>query len=136
MEDDMILLTDEFRMGIKMTKFPGGGLEFGEGARDCLKREFLEEINQEVQVKEHFYTTDYFQPTFLLSKPQQLMSIYYLVKVPYPEKITTSVKEFDFTYLKEGEQTFRWVKIEKTNPEKLTFPIDRLVFKKIKEAFS
>ncbi|MFP4289797.1 MAG: NUDIX domain-containing protein [Bacteroidales bacterium] len=132
-EGDQILLTDEFRMGIKMTKFPGGGLEFGEGTRDCLKREFQEEINQEVQVKEHFYTTDYFQPTFLLSEPQQLLSIYYLVKVPHPEKIITTSKEFDFQQLKEGEQTFRWVEIKKTDPEKLTFPIDKLVFKKIKQ---
>ncbi|MFW5758002.1 MAG: NUDIX domain-containing protein [Bacteroidota bacterium] len=132
-EGDQVLLTDEFRMGIKMTKFPGGGLEFGEGTRDCLKREFQEEINQEVQVKEHFYTTDYFQPTFLLSEPQQLLSIYYLVKVPHPEKIITTSKEFDFQQLKEGEQTFRWVEIKKTDPEKLTFPIDKLVFKKIKQ---
>ncbi|MFW6352730.1 MAG: NUDIX domain-containing protein [Bacteroidota bacterium] len=132
-EGDQILLTDEFRMGIKMTKFPGGGLEFGEGTRDCLKREFQEEINQEVQVKEHFYTTDYFQPTFLLSEPQQLLSIYYLVKVPHPEKIITTSKEFDFQQLKEGEQTFRWVPIQTTDPEKLTFPIDKLVFKKIKQ---
>ncbi len=127
-----ILLTDEFRMKMKMTKFPGGGLEFGEGTIECLKREFQEEINQEAEVKGHFYTTDYFQPTYLLSEPQQLLSIYYLVEVPHPENIITTNKRFDFKYLQEGEQTFRWVHIRKTDPEDLTFPIDRLVFKKIK----
>ena len=40
-----ILVTDEFIRGNYFTKFPGGGLEFGEGTRDCLKREFKEEAN-------------------------------------------------------------------------------------------
>ena len=43
------------------TKFPGGGLEPGEGTRDCLKREFKEEMDLEVQIEDHIYTTDYFQ---------------------------------------------------------------------------
>ncbi len=30
--DGYILVTDEFRLGMFMTKFPGGALEFGEGA--------------------------------------------------------------------------------------------------------
>ncbi|MBW6489588.1 MAG: hypothetical protein K0B15_00205 [Lentimicrobium sp.] len=34
-----LLVSNEFRLGIHMTKFPGGGLIFGEGALDCLKRE-------------------------------------------------------------------------------------------------
>ncbi|GAJ02545.1 unnamed protein product, partial [marine sediment metagenome] len=34
-----VLLTDEYQLGMKMTKFPGGGLEFGEGPVDCIKRE-------------------------------------------------------------------------------------------------
>ena len=38
-----ILLSDEFQLNTKMTKFPGGGLEFGEGTISCLEREFEEE---------------------------------------------------------------------------------------------
>ena len=34
-----LLVSDEFIRGGYYTKFPGGGLEFGEGTRDCLKRE-------------------------------------------------------------------------------------------------
>ena len=34
-----VLLTDEYQQGMKMTKFPGGGLEFGEGPVDCIKRQ-------------------------------------------------------------------------------------------------
>ena len=40
-----ILVSDEFQFNIKMTKFPGGGLHFGEGPEDCLRREFKEECN-------------------------------------------------------------------------------------------
>lgn len=74
-----ILITDEFRLGMRMTKFPGGGLRFGEGTVDCLRREFREELNSEIEIIRHFYTTDYYQPTMLLDVPQQLISIYYLV---------------------------------------------------------
>ena len=37
-DEGCILVTDEFRLGIFMTKFPGGGLIYGEGMIDCLKR--------------------------------------------------------------------------------------------------
>lgn len=54
-----VLLTHEKEEGNVFTKFPGGGLEFGEGLRECLVREFLEETQQRVEVMEHFYTTDF-----------------------------------------------------------------------------
>ena len=56
-----VLVSDEFIRGNQYTKFPGGGLEFGEGTRDCLKREFLEEMQLKVLVTDHIYTTDFFQ---------------------------------------------------------------------------
>jgi len=40
-----VLISDEYVLKTYMTKFPGGGLEFGEGTIDCLKREFREECN-------------------------------------------------------------------------------------------
>ncbi len=49
-----ILVSDEERFGNRFTKFPGGGLEFGEGLSDCLKREFIEELNQNIEVINHF----------------------------------------------------------------------------------
>ena len=42
-ERNEVLLTDEYRFGTEITKFPGGGLEFGEGTIDCIKREMMEE---------------------------------------------------------------------------------------------
>ncbi len=131
----MILLTDEFRLGIRMTKFPGGGLEFGEGTTECLVREFFEEMGQEIIVKEHIYTTDYFQPTTLLSEPQQLLSIYYRVDLADYSELKTSKKTFDFKETVEGAQSFRWVMLKKLKPEDLTFPIDQKIIPLLKEKY-
>jgi ADP-ribose pyrophosphatase YjhB (NUDIX family) len=121
-----LLVTDEFRLGMRMTKFPGGGLEFGEGTIDCLKRECREEMNQEINIIRHFYTTDYFQPTYLLKAPQQLISVYYLMELTNPDLLKTSNKKFDFTDI-DGNQSFRWVKIEDMDEDEMTFPVDRKV---------
>ncbi len=119
-------------MGMRMVKFPGGGLEFGEGTLDCLKRECREELKQEIKIIRHFYTTDYFQPTKLIEGPQQLISIYYLIELADPDGLKTTNKKFDFADV-EGAQTFRWVKLEDIDKEEMTFPIDRKVLGMVKE---
>ena len=48
-----VLVADEYIRGGLYSKFPGGGLEFGEGTRDCLKREFMEEMDLKVEVGDH-----------------------------------------------------------------------------------
>src|SRR3954464_7827479 len=73
-----VLVSDEYIRGGYYTKFPGGGLEFGEGTRDCLKREFMEEMNLDVAVGEHLYTTDFYQMSAFNPK-LQIISIYYYV---------------------------------------------------------
>jgi 8-oxo-dGTP diphosphatase len=130
-EKNEVLLTDEFRLGMPMTKFPGGGLEFGEGIIDCLKRECLEELNQEIEIVRHFYTTDYFQPTFLLKEPQQLISIYYLIKLANPILLKT-VEDGRLLEKKDGAQLFRWVPLSKISTKDLTFPIDKKVLEMLK----
>lgn len=107
-----VLLTDEFQMGIKMTKFPGGGMNFGEGAIDCLKREFSEECNgQEIENIRHFYTTDFFQKALFFDN-HQLISIYFLVDLKKPLQFFISTKPFDFEKMENGSQSFRWVKLK------------------------
>lgn len=127
-----LLLTDEFRLGMRMTKFPGGGLNFGEGTLDCLRREFREEMDQEIEILSHFYTTDYFQQTRLLKTPQQLISIYYLVRPTDPEAIRIAAKPFDFEDF-DGAQSFRWIKLDEISESDLTFPIDQKVIRMLKE---
>ncbi len=90
-----VLVSDEFIRGQYYTKFPGGGLEFGEGTRDCLKREFKEEMNLEVEVGEHLYTTDFFQLS-AFNPGHQIISIYYWVRELGPILAPLRDKPFDF----------------------------------------
>lgn len=126
-----VLLTDEFRLGMRMTKFPGGGLQFGEGTLDCLRRECREELNQDIEIIRHYYTTDYFQPTELLEQRQQLISIYYLIRPEHPEKIPVTDIRFDFEDV-DGAQTFRRVNLPGLNSREMTFPVDRKVVEMLK----
>ncbi|MBN1197995.1 MAG: NUDIX domain-containing protein [Bacteroidales bacterium] len=126
-EEGKILVTDEFRLNTLMTKFPGGAMEFGEGTIDCLKREFMEELNLKIEVAGHFYTTDYFQPTMLLPSAMQLISIYYLVKPAEPMRFPVAEMPFSFPQQVEGAQCFRWIPVSKLTEEDVTFPIDKHV---------
>ena len=127
-----VLVSDEYQLDMRMTKFPGGGLEFGEGTIDCLKREITEECNgQKIKNIKHFYTTDFYQKA-LFFKNHQLISIYYLAELEKPVRIKITKKPFDFEEMKNGNQSFRWVNIEHFKIEDLTFPIDRIALKKLK----
>ncbi len=129
-----ILISDEFQLNMRMTKFPGGGMQFGEGTIDCLKREAVEEFGQEIEVLEHFYTTDYFQPTQFYDDAQ-LLSIYYFAKFIDPIKFKISNKSFNFEQEKNGDQSFRWVKLDDIDINEITFPVDKKVAKLLKEKF-
>jgi 8-oxo-dGTP diphosphatase len=126
-KDDAVLVTDEFRAGILMTKFPGGGLEKGEGLADCLLREFEEEIGIKVAVSDFFYVNDFLQVSRFNPK-DQLLSFYYFVSSDEVAKIPISVAKDE---LKPGEQLFRWVKINDLDADEFTFPIDQIVVRKL-----
>ena len=49
-----VLLSDEYVLDTYMTKFPGGGLKFGEGPEECILRECIEEFGQEAEIISHF----------------------------------------------------------------------------------
>jgi ADP-ribose pyrophosphatase YjhB (NUDIX family) len=132
-DNQELLITDEFRLNMNMTKFPGGGLQFGEGTIDCLKRECMEELGQEIEIIRHFYTTDYYQPNVLVTSTKQLISIYYMIKIPHPEKIKTTKIKFDFTQNIDGPQSFRWIPLSELSEDEFTFPIDKKVVGIIKQ---
>lgn len=124
--NNKVLVCDELIKGHPITKFPGGGLEHGEGTINCLKREFMEETGQEVEVTEHFYTTDFFQRSAYNSQ-HQIISIYYLVK-PVDKFIVKSTENvFDFGSNTEYIQTFRWMDIKAISGKDFTLPIDKVV---------
>lgn len=120
-----VLVSDEFIKEKYITKFPGGGLEFGEGTIECLIREFKEELNLKVEVINHFYTTDFFV-TSAFNAQSQIISIYYLVKAIEPLNFKTATKTFDFEK-KEGAQSFRWIPLAEINESNFTFVIDKKI---------
>ena len=138
-EYKQVLVSDEYIRGMYITKFPGGGLEFGEGTRDCLHREFMEEMNLKVKVTDHLYTTDiYQQSTF--NPGHQIISVYYYVEALEPIDVPLRTKTFDFDeqqlkmYKETGEtETFRFVNREDFSEESVTLPIDKIVAKLLKE---
>ncbi len=136
-ENREVVVSDEFIRGGYFTKFPGGGLEFGEGTRDCLRRELVEEMNLKVEVGEHIYTTDYFQMS-AFNASHQIISIYYYI---HPlETITTIFKQqaFDFSTAQTADpkgqaEVFRLIPLEQFDASCVTLPIDKVVAGLIKQ---
>ena len=112
---NQVLINEEMIRGKKIIKFPGGGLEWGEGTIDCLKREWKEELGIAVTVTDHFYTTDFFQPSAFDST--QVISIYYLVEADLPLHIYNNL---------ENERSFL-LDIKDISEATFTLPIDKIV---------
>lgn len=134
-----ILVSDELIRGKYITKFPGGGLEFGEGTKDCLKREFMEEMNLNVGIGNHIYTTDFFQPS-AFNPDHQIVSIYYFARALEEIKVPLRNKPFDFDeeQLKVYEatketETFRFIDWKDFSEDSVTLPIDKIVARNLKE---
>lgn len=124
--DDHILVTDEYRFGRQFTKFPGGGLEHGEGITECLVRECREELGQEVELLSHFYTTEFYQES-AFRKTDQIVSIYYRAKPVGELNFSTKELAFDFDELVDEAQIFRWIPLAQMSVDDVTFPIDKHV---------
>lgn len=133
-ENTEVLISDEEECGFQFTKFPGGGLEFGEGLIDGLKREFMEECVAEIEVLKHFYTTDFFEKSYF--NESQVLSVYYLVKGKTPLNLNFKTKIFDFDTDGEVKQAFRWVGIDSLKIDEFTFKTDKTVAKLLKETFA
>lgn len=121
---DEVLLSDERRFGREFTKFPGGGLEHGEGLKDCVKREFKEELNLDIEVRDLIYLTDFYQES-AFNKDDQIISVYYAVASEETDSIETSKRPFDFNG--DAIESYRWKSLSELTKEDLTFPIDKVV---------
>lgn len=116
-----LLINEELIGGRKIYKLPGGGLDWGEGTIDCLKREWQEELGADVEVLSHFYTTDFFQQSAFDNS--QVISIYYLVQAALPDVIVNHVA---------NERTY-WVDMNEVSEHTFTLAIDKVVGALLKE---
>jgi len=116
LHDGQVLVSDELIRGKRIYKFPGGGLEYGEGMIDCLKREWMEELGLEIQVQQHFYTTDFFQASAY--DASQVISIYYLVQPVLPE---------GYVFPETGAESFLFMPADAVLSSRISLPIDKKV---------
>ena len=129
-EKNELLLVHEKFGDVEIIKFPGGGLEFGEGTKVCIVREFKEETELDIEVAEHFYTTDFFQQS-AFRKSDQIISIYYTVKA-LQDSSKINLKEFDLNLGKRIERLrFFWIPLSELNENAVTLAIDKVVCKMI-----
>ena len=136
-DNNRILVSDEYIRGNYFTKFPGGGLELGEGTKDCLIREFMEETGLTVTINKHLYTTDFYQQSAFRSS-DQIISIYYTVTCKDLTGLKTSAIPFDLSTEitnnpNAAGESFRWVEWEAFTAETVHLPIDKIVADLLKE---
>jgi len=135
--DKRVLVSDEYIRGNYYTKFPGGGLDFGEGTRDCLKREFMEEMQLKVEAGNHIYTTDFFQMS-AFNSAHQILSIYYFATALEEIKVPLRDQPFAFddnqlAIYQQTQQieTFRFIPWDEFSEASVTLPIDKVAAKLI-----
>ncbi|GIR57550.1 MAG: hypothetical protein CM15mP65_01310 [Crocinitomicaceae bacterium] len=119
-----ILLSRELIQNKLIYKFPGGGVELGEGFVDALQREAKEEMGQHLNHITHFYTTDFFQRSSFDSS-EQLISVYFKASLSQHlnNRLKIPVKD---------QPVFEWKTLVDLNEEDLHFPIDKKVLNMIK----
>jgi len=120
-----LLLRERFREHV-FIKFPGGGLEYGEGPAECVVREFKEELNLDIEIMEHFYTTDFFQAS-LFSSNDQIVSIYYRVQTIN----LNNMKLLNNPNEKIEPEEILWLDPRKDGVDVIYFPIDKRVWNKL-----
>lgn len=124
LHDGCVLVSDELINQVAITKFPGGGLQPGEGTKDGLRREIREELGLDATGLEHFYTTDFFQPSAFRAE-DQIISIYYTFRVKDP----AAIRNGGAAQGKDADkgQKLRWLRLAQARQEDMDLPIDRVV---------
>lgn len=125
-----ILLSRENIHGDIYTKFPGGGLEFGEGVLDCLRREFMEEVSIEISEPELFYVNENFLAS-AFHNAKQVVVIYYLVKSTQVEEVQSGNPDHELLLKEDEDQILYWCKLEDLVHEPIELPVDREVVQKL-----
>lgn len=121
-----VLVADEIVWGRQITKFPGGGLEFGEGPADAIHREWQEELGVSLATIQQFYFTDFCVPSFM-NDGSQVVSLYFTVTPSIMPTVRFTTQPFDFDEPVERAEAFRFIPLNQLSPNDFTFPIDQHV---------
>jgi len=131
---NQILVSDEYYYGQYITKFPGGGMEFGETTIECVKREWAEELRVDIEVGKHIHTSEVFQ-AYPFRDDVQIISIYYFVRPLDVLDMKINEIPFDFPISEETHHNFavRWIHINLFNSECMTLLSDKMVTEIIRQ---
>lgn len=121
--NEILTLKEPFA-GNMVVKLPGGGLEFGEGTADCLKREFKEELNLEITVGDAFYIQEDFVQS-LAKDGKQLLTLYFFA---------TIIDLHNLEIIDKNIQEVNWIPLTANNP--FILPVDKIVFNKLQSKLS
>lgn len=121
--NEKILLAKENIKGIQVVKFPGGGLQFGEGILDALKREFKEELNVEINVLQNIYINEFYVQS-AIDPDYQVITLYYLVQT------NQSLPENSFFI---NDIQFAWKSVYDMDENFFTFETDKQAFIHLKK---
>lgn len=121
-----VLVCDETIRGKPVTKFPGGGLEPGEGLKDGLRRELMEELALPVKELFHYYTTDFFVASAF--DDSQVISVYYVVEPDPSAKLDRLLPQPG------GDlDGIRWMPLSSISEDDFSLVIDRHVAAMLRE---
>jgi ADP-ribose pyrophosphatase YjhB (NUDIX family) len=129
-KNNRLLISEEQHGGFFLRKFPGGGLQFGEGVLQALHRELKEELDADVESASLLCVTEDFVVSFLNDK-QQVIGVHYLVdlKQDYSDEFLNN----NHLELENGHIQFKWVLIDSLTAEDFTSSVDKSAFEKLKQ---
>lgn len=120
-ENNKLLVLHENYNNNKLCKLPGGGLEYGEGVIECLKRECKEELNLDIIGYQPFYIQEDFIES-IADQSKQIVLLYFKVKFANSNEILLSDACI---------QKYQWIDIKEKSP--LHLPVDLIAFQKLKQ---
>ncbi|GAB4205670.1 MAG: hypothetical protein Fur0023_14770 [Bacteroidia bacterium] len=118
LQNKQLLIAKENIKGQEVIKFPGGGLQLGEGIRDAIQREFQEELNIQIEITQHIYINDFYVQSAIDSN-YQVIAVYYLIK----SDVILPAQAFIRNHI-----LFDWMNLDETNTSLLTFETDKRAF--------
>jgi 8-oxo-dGTP diphosphatase len=132
-QNGALLVSEEKHHRTNMRKFPGGGLEFGEGLEECLKREWQEELEVDIEVLGDVFYANEFLIRSRFDPGDQVLALFYRVKMLHEPGVPLSPDGLDFNCCNEGDMAFRFIPLEEVHPDIFTFPADKAVVERLLE---